>query len=78
MSSPPTLVPFYSLTLGHLIHPKADLIVWCGACRRTGRLEVLPVLAQRGPAFGVRDLEKVLTCGRCDRRGFATVRVEWL
>jgi hypothetical protein len=76
--SPDRVIPFYSLTLGDLVYPKAALIVWCGSCRREARLDVIPVLAKRGPAFGVRELDKVLTCAGCGRKGFANVRVEWL
>lgn len=71
------VIPFYSLKLSDLVYPKAGLVVWCGACRREARLQVVPLIGKRGPDYGVRDLGKALTCGACGRRGFANVRVEW-
>ena len=73
---PDRIIPFYSLALPDLVHPKAVLIVWCGACRREARLEVIPLLGRLGHRQGVRDLNKALTCSACSRKGFANVRVE--
>ena len=78
MADSDRVIPFYSLTLGDLVHPRAVLVVHCQACRTEREVQVVPVLARRGPAFGVRDLEKVFTCSACSRRGFAMVRVVWL
>jgi hypothetical protein len=76
--APPTVIPFYSLHLRHIVFSKANIIVSCGACRRTGTLDPIMVLAAKGPEFGVRDLERALRCDGCGRRGFARVHVEWL
>ena len=73
----PTTIPFYSLRLRHLVNAKANLVITCGACRRSGSLDPIALLAARGPEFGVRDLERALKCQACGRRGFANVRVEW-
>ncbi len=73
-----TTLPFYSLTLGHLVQPQAALVVSCGACRRTAQVDVLPLLVRLGPTFGVRELERRLTCEACGRKGFSLVQVEWL
>lgn len=76
--APPKIIPFYSLRLADLVSEKAVIVLQCRACRREGRLDVIPVLARRGPNFGVRELEGVVTCAECGRKGFAMVRVEWL
>lgn len=75
---PSPVVPFYSLRLGDLVHAKAVLAISCGACLREGHLDILPLLASRGPGMGVKELERVVTCTQCRRKGFALVRVEWL
>lgn len=75
---PAPVIPFYDLVLGDLVHARAVLVVWCGACRREGRLAVLPVISKRGHGCGVRELGKVLTCAGFGRRGFADVQVEWI
>jgi hypothetical protein len=74
---PDTTIPFYALRLSHLVAAKAQLVVTCGACRKERVAEVLPIYHRLGPMYGVRDLEKRLTCGQCGRRGWASVRVEW-
>lgn len=71
-------MPFYSLTLAHLVRPQAVLTVSCGACRRTAEVDVLPLLARLGPGYGVRELERRLTCENCKRRGWSMVTVTWL
>ena len=71
-------LPFYSLALGHLVQPQAVLTVYCGACRRTAQVDVLPLLVRLGPDYGVQELERRLTCGTCKRRGWSVVTVEWL
>jgi hypothetical protein len=76
--APPTIIPFYSLRLRHIVVSKANLIITCGACRRIGMLDSIAVLAARGPECGVKELAKVLRCEVCGRKGFADVRVEWL
>jgi hypothetical protein len=76
--APPTTIPFYSLRLRHLVISKAALIIVCGACRRTGTLDPVAILAAKGPEYGIRDLERALRCEGCGRRGFANVRVEWV
>lgn len=72
------VIPFYSLKLRNLVEVRALLVVWCSACRSERRVDPVPVIGRRGPDFGVRDLEKVFTCSRCGRKGFGSVRVEWL
>ena len=59
---PGVTLPFYSLRLRHLVTCKASVIVSCGACRRTGTLDPIALLAARGSEFGVRDLERALRC----------------
>jgi hypothetical protein len=76
--APLTTIPFYSLRLRNLVHAKARIMVVCGACRRTGTLDPIAVLAAKGPKYGVKDLEKALRCEGCGQKGFAHVRVEWL
>lgn len=71
------VIPFYSLGLRDLVYPKAVLVVRCGTCQTKRDVRVIPVLAQRGPDYGVLDLEKVFACSACLRRGFAIVRVVW-
>lgn len=78
MTTRRSTLPFYSLTLGHLMQPQAALVVSCGACRRTARVDVMPMLVRLGPGYGVRELERRLKCEQCGRKGFALVRVEWL
>jgi hypothetical protein len=46
-----TTIPFYSLRLGHLVGAKAVLVVGCQACRRTGKLDPIALLAAKGPAY---------------------------
>ena len=72
------MIPFYSLRLADLVHPKGILVVRCGACRTEREVPKIPVLARRGPNYGVRELERVFTCSACSRRGFAMVHVVWL
>ena len=75
---PDRVSPFYNLVLANLVYPKAVLIVWCSACRREGRLHVVPVLAKRGPQYSVRDLRRSLTCNACGKRGLGNFSVEYL
>ena len=72
------VIPFYALELSHLVRPVARLVVSCGACRQTREADVLPIYHKLGPTFGVRELERRMTCSNCGRRGFALVRVKWL
>ena len=72
------IIPFYSLRLGDLVSARAEILCWCGACRKERRVGVIPVLAKFGPGHGVRELEKTFTCPHCKRTGFGSVRVEWL
>lgn len=74
---PDTIIPFYSLTLANLVSARGRLVVWCRACRRTAYLDVIPVLAKRGPGKRVSDLGRFLTCDGCRQKGWADVRVEW-
>lgn len=71
------VIPFYALCLSHLVRPTAQLVVSCGACRKTREVDVLPLYGRLGPGYGVKALERRLTCSACGRRGFALVRVEW-
>lgn len=77
-NQPTTVIPFYALRLGHLITAKADLVVSCQACRRSGRLDVIDIACAKGRLYGVRELEKSLRCQRCGRVGWASVRIEWI
>ena len=77
MTDSDRVIPFYSLRLRDLVHPKALLVVRCGACRTEREVPVIPVLARRGPNFSVRDLERVFSCTACSQQGFAMVRVVW-
>ena len=70
-------IPFYALCLSHLVQPKARLVVSCGACRKTRKVDVLPLYHRLGPAYRVKALEKRLTCSGCGRKWFALVRIEW-
>jgi len=72
------VISFYSLRLSDLVYAKAILVISCRACRQEEHLKVIPLIGHRGPRFGVRDLERVVTCAQCKRQGFAMVRVEWL
>jgi hypothetical protein len=74
---PETTIPFYALRLSHLVYLKARLVVTCRACRTERVAEVLPLYHRLEPDYSVRDLERRLTCGKCGRRGFGQVRVEW-
>ena len=74
---PATVIPFYALRLRHLTAAKADLVVTCGACRRSAPLPVLDLAYAHGPETGVRTLERRLRCQHCGRKGWATIRVEW-
>lgn len=74
---PHTVIPFYSLRLRHVVAAKGRIVVWCRACRRTGYLDPVDVIALRGPELGVRDLDKLLRCDGCGRKGFADVRMDW-
>jgi hypothetical protein len=73
-----TVIPFYALRLRHLTVAKAELVVSCGACRRSASLPVLDLAYAHGPDTGVRELERRLRCQHCGRKGWATIRVEWL
>jgi hypothetical protein len=73
-----TVVPFYALRLRHLVEVQARLVVYCGACRKSAEVDVLPVLHKLGPEYGVKEVEKRLTCSKCGQKGWAKVSVEWL
>ena len=72
------VIPFYALTLSHLVQPSARLVVSCGACRQVREFDVLPLYGRLGPTYGVKALERRLTCSACGRKGWAMVSVEWL
>lgn len=74
---PQRTIPFYSLTLGDLVQPRGRLVIWCGACRREGFSDVVPMLHRLGPTFQVTQMRSLLVCGNCERKGFAEVRVEY-
>lgn len=77
-NSPAPIIPFYSLTLGNLVAPRAALVASCGACRRIATVDVLPLLTKLGPGYGVVELQRRLRCEGCGRKGFTFTRVEWL
>lgn len=58
--------------------PPYALVVHCGAYGRTVVLRVLDLAYKREFDARVKDMEKHMRCEDCGRKGWASIRVEWL
>ena len=77
-SSATRVIPFYSLRLGDLVVSRGTLIIHCHACSHVARVPVIPVLSKFGHRYGVKELERVHVCNRCQAKAHGFVTVDWL
>jgi hypothetical protein len=63
-------------TIRQLVRYGHDVATWCKACNRPGRMLVAEDLAAMlGEDFSLADLDRLLRCSRCGRKGQVDTRV---